>query len=155
MNRRTVVAVAGIVALGAAGATPALAAAGKHKPKPLHGTWSFTDFTPDASITATNSASGNATYCKGKLPDGPTDKTAYPLKVKGRGTLSVIGHNTGDWAMMVTDKSGAILAGSDGGTPQDQEGLILPVRKAGTYTVTFCNLTGAPTATANYTYKYR
>jgi hypothetical protein len=56
---------------------------------------------------------------------------------------------------MVTDKNGVILGGSDGGLPQDKEGVLLPIRKKGVYTVTFCNLGGAPTADAAYSYKYR
>lgn len=157
MNRRAIIAVTGVAALGIAGVTPALAAATKHKklPAPLHGTWSYTDFTADPTATVIGTASGKDPYCHGTLPSGPTDVNAHSLKVAGRGTLTVAGHNTLDWAMEVRDAKGDVLGASDGSSPNDQEGVILPVSKAGTYTVVFCNLTGAPTATADYTYKYR
>jgi hypothetical protein len=67
----------------------------------------------------------------------------------------VLGDNTLDWAMELNDSKGHTLAASDGGLPQDKEGIVAPVKKAGTYTVVFCNLGGAPTATATYSYKYR
>ncbi len=33
--------------------------------------------------------------------------------------------------------------------------MLISLRKRGKYTVTFCNLGGAPTATADYRFKYR
>jgi hypothetical protein len=154
MNRRVAVAIVSMLAVGAAGLTPALAATGKAKPKPLKGSWSFTDFTPDPTITVVAQAKMVDPYCHGTLPAGPSDVNAHSLKVKGRGTLTVNGSNTGDWAMEVRDAKGRVLAGSDGSSPTTQEGALLTLAKAGTYTVVFCNLTGAPTAKATYTYKY-
>jgi hypothetical protein len=152
MKRRAVIAAAGIVAIGVAGVSPALA---KSKPKPIKGTWSFTDFTPDPTVTVLGTAKGADPYCHGTLPEGPADSTTQQLKIAGKGLLTVTGTNTGDWAMEVDDAKGNLLAGSDGSSPQDQEGLALPLTKAGTYTVHFCNLTGAPTATAKYSFVYR
>jgi hypothetical protein len=155
MNRRAAVATVSILAMGAAGLTPALAATGRAKPKPLKGSWSFTDFTADPTVTVLAQAKGADPYCHGTLPAGPSDVNSHSLTVKGRGTLTVIGSNTGDWAMEVRDAKGHVLAGSDGGGPNDQEGALLPLGKAGKYSVVYCNLTGAPTATAKYTFKYR
>ena len=151
MNRRTTVAVAALAA-AALTATPALAKAKpKPKPKPIKGSWSFTDTTPDPSVDA---ASDNSTHCQGKLPSAPTDVNAHSLKVTGRGLLTVAGANKGDWAMEIRDSRGNSIAGSDGSLPTDQEGTSVDLTK-GTWTVVFCNVTGAPTASATYTFVYR
>lgn len=156
-RRRTAVATVTLVGMVAGGLTPALATtAKKHKAKPLKGTFSYTDTTPDPTVSVVNSANSATGYCKGGVvPAGPGDVNSHTLKVTGRGTLTVAGHTTGDWAMMITDRKGTILTGSDGGFPQDQEGAILPITKAGTYSVVYCNLGGAPTATADYRFKPR
>ncbi len=87
MNRRATVATCAALVVGVAGITPALATAtataAKHKP--LKGTWSFTDFTADPTVSVTNTAKSTAAYCNGNLPDGPADETSHTLKVKGRG----------------------------------------------------------------------
>jgi hypothetical protein len=154
MNRRRTVATVSALALAAAGATPALAAVtAKHKA--LKGSWTFTDFTPDPTVSVMNSAKKLDPHCDGDVPAGPMDVNAQKIKVSGPGTLTVVGNNTLDWAMEVRDRKGIQLTSSDGGLPQDTEGVVLPLRKAGTYTVVFCNLGGAPTADATYSYKYR
>lgn len=155
MNRRAAIATVTVAVVGVAGLTPALAATGRAKPKPLKGSWSYTDFTPDPTITVLNSAKSLSPHCDGAVPAGPTDVNTHTVKVAGPGTLTVIGSNTLDWAMEVRDAKGNQLTASDGGLPQDQEGVVLPVSKAGTYSVIYCNLTGAPTASAKYTFVYR
>jgi hypothetical protein len=150
MNRRAVLAVAPIAAVAVVGALPAVAA--KPKPKPLKGTWSFTDTTPDPTVTANTDA---ATHCHGNVPAAPTDVNDHAIKVKGRGLLTVVGNNKLDWAMEVRDSKGDVLAGSDGSTPQTPEGTTLELTKAGTYTVVYCNLEGEPTITADYKFVYR
>jgi hypothetical protein len=156
MNRRATLAAAMIVATGVAGLTPALAAKAKPKPKPkpLAGTWSYTDLTADPSDTALAEA-GKHPYCHDALPPSPADVNAHALKVAGKGLLAVAGTHTGDWAMEVDDAKGNPLATSDGGSPNDQEGTIVDLPKAGTYSVLYCNLTGAPTATAKYKFTYK
>jgi len=158
MNRRGTVAALAIAAVGAAGITPALAAPAKAKPKPLKGTWSYTDVTVDPTPSAMGAAPGTPArdgFCVGTVPSAPSDVNTHTLKVTGKGTLTVTGNNTLDWAMEIRDAKGTFLGGSDGGFPQDKEGTVLAVSKPGTYKVVFCNLGGAPTATAAYTYKYR
>jgi hypothetical protein len=156
MNRRGTVAALALAAVGIAGALPAFAAPTKPKPKPLKGSWSFTDATPDPSATAEGTASGTDPYCHGgHVPAAPVDKNSYTVKIKGPGTLTVLGDNTLDWAMELDNSKGQLLAASDGSSPQDKEGIVAAVKKPGTYTVVFCNLSGGPTATADYTYKYR
>lgn len=156
MNRRTAVAAVTLLGMCAAGLTPAVAATAKKKAKPVKGTWSYTDTTPDPTVSAVNSAQNATGYCKGGVvPAGPADVNAHKIKVRTRGTLTVAGHTTGDWAMMITDAKGTTLTGSDGGLPQDQEGAVLPISRPGTYSVVFCNLGGAPTATADYVFKPR
>jgi hypothetical protein len=148
MNRRATIAVAAL-AVAAVTTAPALAKA-KPKPKPLKGSWSFTDTTPDPSVDA---VSDNSSHCHGKLPAAPTDVNAHNLKVNGRGLLTVSGSTTGDWAMEIRDKHGNSLAGSDGSLPTAQEGTSVDLPK-GTWTVFYCNVTGAPTATASYTFVF-
>jgi hypothetical protein len=148
MNRRATIAVAALT-VAAVTTTPALAKT-KPKPKPLKGSWSFTDATPDPSV---DTVSDNASHCHGKLPAAPTDVNAHTLKVKGRGLLTVNGSTTGDWAMEVRDSHGNSLAGSDGTLPSAQEGTSVDLPK-GTWTVFYCNVTGAPTATASYTFVF-
>ena len=156
MNRRGTVAALAIAAVGVAGAAPALAAP---KPKPLKGTWSFTDTTPDPTPSAMGVAPGTPArdgYCVGTEPSAPTDVNTQTIKVKGKGALTVLGDNNGDWAMEVRDAKNHFIAGSDGGLPQDKEGIAgLAITKPGAYKVVFCNLGGAPTASATYSFKYR
>src|SRR4051812_14332672 len=154
MNRRAVITTAALTAVAAA-ITPALASPAQHTLKPLKGTFSYTDVTPDATITGLGEAGKRVGYCKGTLPAAPADVNVHTLKVAGPGTLTVAGANTLDWAMEVRDAKGILLAGSDGTGPTDAEGTVVPLRKAGAYQVIYCNLTGAPTATAAYSYKYR
>jgi hypothetical protein len=152
MNRRAALVVVTIAAVGAAGSVPALAAKPRPKPKPLHGTFSYTDVTPDPTVTANSDA---ATHCHGNVPASPTDVNSHSLTVKGKGILTVVGHNMGDWAMEVRDKRGNVLAGSDGSSPTDPEGTVVGLTKAGTYSVVYCNLEGEPTTTATYKFVYR
>jgi hypothetical protein len=156
MSNRGTVAVIALLAVGAAGITPALAAPAKHKPKPIKGTWSFVDTTPDPSATAEAQQTGTDPYCHGgNVPPSPVDKNSYTLKIKGPGALTVTGSNTLDWAMELNDSKGHMLAASDGGLPQDEEGVVASLKKPGSYTVVFCNLGGAPTADATYQFIYR
>ena len=152
MNRRAALAVVTLAAVGVAGSVPALAAKPKPRPKPIAGTWTFTDLSADPTVVANSDA---ASHCHGNVPDSPADDNVRPLKVKGRGTLSVVGHNAGDWAMEVRDKAGTVLAGSDGSNPNDPEGTVVTLSKAGTYTVVYCNLEGEPQIKANYKFVYR
>jgi hypothetical protein len=150
MNRRATLALVTLLGVGAAGTVPALAA--KPKPKPLHGTWTFTDVSPDPTVVANSDA---ASHCHGNVPDSPVDANVQRLKVKGKGILTVVGHNQLDWAMEVRDKAGTVLAGSDGSNPNDPEGTVVALSKAGTYTVVYCNLEGEPQITADYKYVYK
>jgi hypothetical protein len=151
MNRRATVAIA-VTATAVLTVTPALAKTKpKPKPKPLKGSWSFTDTTPDPSVDA---SSDNSNHCHGKVPAGPADVNAHTLTVTGRGLLTVSGATKGDWAMEVRDRRGNPIAGSDGSLPTAQEGTRVDLVK-GTWTVFYCNVTGAPTATASYTFVYR
>jgi len=149
MNRRTTVAVAALLS-AALTATPALAKSKPKKPKPLKGTWSFTDTTPDPTPDA---GSDNSVHCHGKLPAAPSDVNAATLKVSRPGTLTVNGNSVGDWAIEVRDPKGNSLAGDDSNPPA-QESVSVDLKK-GTWTVFYCNLTGAPTATAAYTFVFR
>ena len=152
MNRRGTVTALAVAAVGVAGVVPAFAATAKPKPKPLKGTWSYLDTTPDPSVVAESNAS---LHCHGKLPPSPADVNSHTLKVKGPGTLTVIGHNKLDWAMEVRDAKGNVLAGSDGSSPTSAEGAVVTLTKAGAYAVVYCSAEGEPSITATYTFKPR
>jgi hypothetical protein len=154
MSRRAMLAVVTLAAVGVAGSVPALAATHRPRPKPITGSWSFTDYSVDPTPSVT-SAAGNHPYCHDPLPATPADVNAHTIKVKGRGVLTVQGATTGDWGMEVDDAKGRVLATSDGTQPQDQEGTVVDLLRAGTYSVLYCNFGGAPTATAKYRFVYR
>jgi len=149
MNRRIVIAAAGIGVIAVGSFAPAVA---KTKPKPIKGTWSYTDATPDPTVTANSDASS---HCHGNLPSLPTDVNSHTLKIKGPGTLTVVGHNQLDWAMEVRDKAGNVLAGSDSTSPTGAEGTVVGLTRAGTYSVVYCSAEGEPTITASYKFVYR
>jgi len=155
MNRRGTVATLALAAVGVAGVVPAVAAPAKPKPKPLKGTWSYTDTTPDPTVSVLNTAQSLGPHCDGDLPAAPVDVNVHKIKVAGKGTLTVNGDNTLDWAMDVRDPKNIQVASSDGSLPQDKEGVVVTITKPGTYSVYFCNLGGAPSASASYTFKYR
>jgi hypothetical protein len=150
-TRRTLIAATALAFAASAGLGQAFAAPAKHKPKPLKGTWSFTDTTPDPSGNANGS---NDQHCDGKLPAGPADVNAQTFKVKGKGSFSVTSHVVGDWAIQLKDAKGNTITGDDV-NPPDSEALAGVILKKGTYSVVLCNLEGAPTATADYTFTYR
>lgn len=153
MKARGTVSVLALLALGAAGVTPALASSGG-RAKTVKGTWSFTDTTPDPTMSALESAGRAQTgeCLAGSVPSSPADVNVHTIKLPRKGTLTVTGHNKLDWAMEIADSKGHYLSGSDGGTPQVAEGTSYTVTKPGTYQVIFCNLTGEPTITADYKY---
>lgn len=157
MDRRATLACVTLVAVAAAGVTPALATTDRHRPKNVKGTWSFIDATVDPTPSTMGLVPGTNRdgYCVGNLPAAPSDVNSYKIKVLGPGMLSVAGDNIGDWAMEIRDAKGTFLTGSDGGTPEVKEGAMLTVTKPGIYTVVYCNLGGAPTVKAKYSYKYR
>jgi hypothetical protein len=115
----------------------------------LKGSLSYTDTTPDPTVDTGGSATE---HCHGALPSAPTDVNDHKIKVPGPGTLKVAGHNALDWAMEVRDSKGNVLAGSDGMLPTDAEGTTAYLSKAGTYDVVYCNLTGEPQVTADYSF---
>ena len=151
MNRRGTAAALSLVAIAAVAATPAFASSAKAKPKPLKGTWSFTDTTPDPSGNAEGS---EALHCNGKLPASPADVNTHTFKVTGTGTFAATGHVVGDWAIQLLDAKGHVIFGDDVNPPAS-EAVAPMVLKKGTYSLVLCNLEGAPTATADYTFKYR
>ena len=152
MNRRGTVVALAVSAVAAAGVVPAFAAAEHARAKPLKGTFSYVDTTPDPTVVANSNAS---THCHGNLPSAPTDVNSHTLKVGGPGLLTVVGHNKLDWAMEVRDAKGNVLAGSDGSSPASAEGAALTLPKAGTYAIVYCSAEGEPTITADYTFKPR
>jgi hypothetical protein len=151
MNRRATVAIGALVVAGIT-ASPALAKGHpKPKPKPIKGTWSFTDTTPDPTYAGT-SLNDASMHCHGQLPAGAADVNAKTITVVGHGTLTVEGNSVGDWAMELRDRKGNVLTGDDQNPPK-QESVSMDLNK-GSWTLYYCNLTGAPTATATYSFIY-
>lgn len=156
MERRVVIASCALVAV--AGVTPALAqSAAAHRVKTIKGTWSFRDVTPDPYQNAAVYLPGkDDTYCHGGVvPASPADRNVAVFAARTAGKLVIDGNNVLDWAMELDDAHGIPLAGTDEALPQEQERLVVRIPHAGAYRVLFCNLGGAPTATATYTFKYR
>lgn len=162
MNRRATVTTFAALTVGIAGLTPALAAPNSLRGKVLKGTWTYTDVTPDPSPSAMGQElpagpklPARNGRCVGALPAAPTDVNVHTLKVKGPGTLQVDGTHTGDWAMEVRTSKNKVVGQAAGDLPNVQEGTVVTIRKAGTYKVIYCNLGGAPNATAKYRFRYR
>ena len=151
MENRGIVVVLALSAAAAAGVVPAFAADGA-KAKPSKGTWSYTDVTPDPSPDASTSTNVS-NHCHGKLPSAPVDVNSHTLKASRPGTLTVNASVVGDWALEIRDSKGNIVAGDDSNPPAS-EGAVVALKK-GAYAVVMCNLSGAPTATASYTFQPR
>lgn len=145
MRTRTLLTTVLVGVAGVGAAAPSQAA--PPKPKPFTTTYSVTDATPDPT------GNTNATedqHCQGKLP------MEAPIKVKvpGPGDVDVTTAVTGDWALMVTNASGEILAGADV-NPPESESTSVRLKKAQTINVYACNMEGAPTAKVTVHYAYR
>jgi hypothetical protein len=151
MRTRPIMVTATTALCAVAGLAPALASPA-HKGKPLHGTFSYLDTTPDPTVIANSDASS---HCHDNLPSAPTDINSHTIKVTGAGTLTVVGHNKLDWAMEIRDAHGAVLAGSDGSSPASPEGAVASLTKPGKYAIVYCSAEGEPSITADYTFKPR
>ncbi len=110
------------------------------------GTWTFTDVTANPTVFGECSNSN--------VPSAPGDVNAYEIKVKKKTqTLQTVSHNQLDWAAEVRDSQGNVIASSDqpfGGS--QAENFNLPLRK-GTYTVYYCNWSGEPQITVDWSLK--
>ncbi len=114
--------------------------------RPTSGTWTFTDVTPNPTVFG---------QCSGpEVPSAPADVNSYEVKVtKKRATLSTVSHNQLDWAAELRDSKGNVIASSDqpiGGS--QAENFNIPVRR-GTYTVYYCNWSGEPQITVDWSVK--
>ena len=153
MNRRLMWVLAGVavLALSAPALGKATAARG-----PVSGTWTYTDSTPDPTADAdvAHHCTNPATHLSGQTtPPAPTDVNVQELKVKKKGTLSLVGHGSGDWAVEVLNKKDVSIAGADV-NPPEFESLVVNLPKKGLYKVMWCNLSGEPQITVDYTFKY-
>ena len=112
------------------------------------GSWTFTDATPDPT-TLQNDATQ---HCEGTVPAGPADVNSYPFKAATNGVLTLTSHNAADWAMEVKDSKGNIITGTDGGSPDTPENMVVSLRK-GSYEVIYCSFAGEPQITVDYSFK--
>ncbi|MCA1822989.1 MAG: hypothetical protein ABR520_12625 [Mycobacteriales bacterium] len=145
MNRRRTTVALSALMLGSLAVHPALAKP-KPKPKPITGSFTFTDPTPDPTG---NANSGNEQHCDGLLPK----EKPYSLKIPAKGSLEVITEVTGDWSLQILAPDGEILAGDDVNPPASESAFV-KIKKAGTYGIFPCNMTGAPDAKVTYTFTY-
>jgi hypothetical protein len=153
MNRKLVWLLAGLAVM--AWSAPALGKATSTL-GPVSGTWTYTDSTPDPTLDADTShhCTNPATHANGQTtPPAPTDVNVQELKVKKRGTLSLTGHVSGDWAVEVLNKKNVSIAGADV-NPPESETLVTTLPRKGTYKVMWCNLSGEPQITVDYTFQY-
>ena len=153
MNRRLLWLLVGlaVLALSAPALGKATAARG-----PVSGTWEYTDATMDPTSDAdvAHHCTNPATHANGQTtPPAPTDVNVQELKVKKRGTLTLTGHGTGDWAVEVLNKKDVSIAGNDV-NPPEFESLVTTLPKKGLYKVMWCNLSGEPKITVDYTFSY-
>lgn len=144
LRRHAIAATAVIVALGTVSLTPAGAA----KPKPFSGSKAYTD----ATIDPTGSAPDTSAGCDSLIPAPFPHETGFQISVPAPGKIKVALNNTGDWALEIRDPKGAVIATSDGGTPEIVESATVKAKKAGKYTIIPCNLGGAPNVTVTYSY---
>jgi hypothetical protein len=117
--------------------------------KPVTGTWTFVDATPDPTVVLDDAT----LHCSGKtVPSSPADVNVQTFKAKKRGTLTLTSHNAADWAMEVRDSAGNTIAGTDGADPNTVENLKLTLLK-GKYQIVYCNFSGEPTITVDYSFR--
>ena len=146
MNRPLVLALA-LVAGATIATTPASAAKPK---KPITGTFTQSDPTPDPTGNATT---GNQNHCTGKLPQ----EKPFQFKAPAAGKLKVeLSGFQGDWALQILDDKGNVLGGDDvtPDTAGTTESATVKIRKKMTVGILPCNMGGGPSATAKYTFTY-
>ena len=112
------------------------------------GTWTFTDTTPDPTVVANDATQ----HCETTVPAGPADVNSQAFATKKPGVLTLTSHNALDWAMEVKDSKGNIITGTDGGSPNDPENMVVSLSK-GKYEVIYCNFSGEPSITVDYAFK--
>ena len=117
------------------------------KPKPFSKTVSYTDSTPDPTGSTTAD-----TGCGSAMPSQYPVEKGISVKIPAPGKIKASLDNKGDWALEIRDPKGNVLSSSDGGGPTDQEATSAKAKKAGTYVIFPCNLTGEPTVNVTYSY---
>ena len=147
--KTTIIAVAAAIGVSSALVNGATAA------PVTHGSWSFTDYTPDPGSLAADdmlhvvTGATITSYCHGsRMPTAPQDVTSRPLAVAKPSGLRLHLASTGVWGVDVTNTRGAALAGIATAPGAGDLSVRLP---AGRYVVVACNLGGAPTAQVDYT----
>src|SRR3954463_15742967 len=104
-----------------------------------HGTLSFTDYTPDATVLVAGQAlhvltgKSDTAYCHGgRVPAAPQDVTSRQLKVRTASVLRLAATASGAWGFEVDNSRGATLVGAASSAPASATALKLRVRP-GTY----------------------
>jgi hypothetical protein len=139
--------VVGLAAILLVGVTSSVGLARRRAPS--SGTWTYTDYTPDPTVLPNP---GEQHCSGGSVPAGPTDVNSQKLVVKKTSTLTLTSHNALDWAMEIHNSSGSNITGSDGAGSTDPENMTIALTK-GTYSVIYCNFSGEPEITVDYSLK--
>lgn len=120
------------------------------------GSWTFTDYTPDPATLAaaqmlhTTTGKVATSYCGSRVPSAPQDVNAHRLTVRTPSVLRLRLSSTGAWGAEVDNLRGTALAAvATGNAPTTDLGLKVRLRP-GIYSVSACNLGGAPSARADY-----
>lgn len=145
MNRPLVLAVALV-----AGATIAAAPASAKPKKPITGSFTQSDPTPDPTGNATTA---NEYHCSGKLPQ----EKPFQFKAPAAGKIKVeLSGFQGDWALQILDDKGNVLGGDDVTPDQNgsTESATAKIKRKMTVGILPCNMGGSPSAVAKYTFTY-
>ena len=138
--------VVAVVALTAVGTLSSVGMA--RAPRATKGTWTYTDQTPDPTVLPNDATA----HCTGSVPAGPNDVNSQELVAKTTGTLTLTAHNMLDWAMEIHDSAGNTITGTDGADSTTPENMTIRLAK-GTYEIIYCNFSGEPEITVDYSFK--
>ena len=140
--------VVGVAVVAAVGMSSPASMARVRRGGAVSGTWTYSDYTPDPT-TLPNDATA---HCTGNVPAGPMDVNSQELVAKKTGTLTLTAHNQLDWAMEIHDSAGNTITGTDGADSTTPENMTIRLAK-GTYEVIYCNFSGEPEITVDYSFK--
>lgn len=140
------------VAAIAVGSTPAHAATKKKKPD-WKGSYTVT-VNPDPTLEVLGLRGDG---CQNILPNG-VDKRPFTVPAAGKLTITLDGqdlsqgHGLSDWDFFLMAPDGTAEISGDG-TSSNEQGTAT-FKKKGTYELQACNMTGGPSATISWVFKY-
>ena len=115
-------------------------------PSSFSKTVQFVDATPDPSAFFLGPE-----HCMGRLP--AEKPVAVNIPAPGVVDVAISGF-TGEWSLMITDKSGRVIATADADAPAT-EATKFKVRRAGVINILPCNIAGSFEAQLTYGWTYK